>query len=144
MTDPSLSAQVVLVPSSPSGSGIPSSLVKPLWLWASLSVLCVLWLWLFCCLWPHWSLYESYQYGCFVPFLIVALCWKRWVNAPEPELPRTRLLPALVAVIAAVPLLPARMIYEANSLWRTISWPLGVPVIVITLCWLYLIGGRAW
>jgi exosortase len=29
-------------------------------------------------------------------------------------------------------------------LWRTISWPLALPVLLITLCWLYLMGGRAW
>ena len=120
----------------------PSANIRALWL--ALLVLCSVWAWLVCCLWPQWSLYESYQYGCFVPVLIVALCWKRWLKAPEPEVPKNRPLPVLLALLAAVPLLPIRLVYEANSLWRTISWPLGVPVLVITLCWLYLIGGRAW
>jgi exosortase len=113
-------------------------------LWVSLLVGCLIWGWLVCCLWPQWTFYETYQYGCFVPFLVVALCWKRWQRAPAPEPPEARFLTALIAVVAAVALLPARMIYEANSLWRTISWPLTLPVIVITLCWLYLMGGRAW
>src|SRR3974390_3450143 len=107
MTDPSLSTHVSRWSPSLVDSGISSSRVKLVPLRASIFVLCVLWFWLFCCLWPHWSLYESYQYGCFVPFIVVALCWKRWLNVPEPDTAKTRLLPALVAVVAAVPLLPA-------------------------------------
>lgn len=110
----------------------------------SLVVLCGAWLWLVCCLWPQWTMYENYQYGWFVPFMVVALCWKRWRIAPEPEPPKARFLPALIVVVTVIALLPARMIYEANSLWRTISWPLGIPVLTIALCWLYYLGGRAW
>lgn len=113
-------------------------------LWLSLAVLCGVWAWLVCCLWPQWLLYENYHYGCFVPFLALALCWNRWLRAPDPEPPKARFLAAPIAVVAAIVLLAARMVYEANSLWRTISWPLGLSVVVITLCWVYYLGGCAW
>ncbi len=113
-------------------------------LWYSLLVLVGIWIWLFVCLWPQWSMYESYQYGCFVPVLIAALCWRRWVRAPAPEAPRSRVVPVVIACLAALALLPLRMVHEANSLWRTLAWPLGVPVLTIGLCWVYLMGGRSW
>lgn len=117
---------------------------RRLWPLGSLLVLAAAWLWLTLCIWPQWSFYESYQYGMFVPVLVLALLWKRYPSAPTPETPRTLFWPAFLIVLGAIPLLPARLINEASNLWPTISWPLGLGVVAITLGCLYWMGGRAW
>lgn len=109
-----------------------------------LGVLGGLWLWLAWCLWPQWSFYESYQFGWFVPFLTAALFWKRWQVAPEPQKPGSTPIPLAAIAIGAALLFPSRLVHEANSLWRTISWPLGLGVTAITLSFIYCLGGRAW
>ena len=114
------------------------------WVLFSVAVLCGWWLWLAACLWPQWSFYEIYEYGLFVPFLALGLVWRRWLSVPEPETPRVRLWLLPVLLLAAGLLLPVRMIYEANSLWRTISWPLGIAVMTLVLGGIYYLGGRAW
>jgi exosortase len=127
------------------GDSAMSHQAKRVRLYLPLLVLCGLLLWLICCLWSQWSFYESYQYGLFVPFLMVGLCWKRWLSAPQPQQAKPKLwAAALIIVAAAIFLLPARMIHEANSLWPTITWPMGLGVAAISLCWVYLLGGGPW
>ena len=49
-----------------------------------------------------------------------------------------------VMVVSALLLLPTRLLHEANPIWRLTSLLWVLEVIVLTLCLIYLSGGRAW
>ena len=59
---------------------------------------------------------------------------------------RLLLLGSCVTIFATLALfwLPTRLIQEANPEWRFISWALGVEVVGLTLCAIYLGKGRGW
>ena len=124
----------------PVGSTAPSSAAWKVLLVALFGT----WAWLVACISGQWSANESYEYGWFVPFLAVALGWKRWQDAPQPHAATLRCTATAVLSVAALLLLPARWVHEANSLWRTISWPLGLAVTAMTAAVIYRVGGRPW
>ena len=92
---------------------------------------------------PQWSVYAQYNYGWAVPFLCLYLAWNRWPDRPAPTAPR--ILPGVALWFVIVLLLvPSRVIVEANLIWRFGSLAMGVELVGLTLCVLYLLGGAAW
>jgi exosortase len=111
--------------------------------WPALLGLAGLWLVLIRLFGPQWSLYEQYNYGWAVPFLCLYLLWRRWEDRPHARVAHPA--PAIAALaLCALLLLPTRVIVEANPLWRVGSWGLAVEVVGITLCMIFLAGGRRW
>ena len=47
-------------------------------------------------------------------------------------------------VLCALLLLPTRVIVEANLIWRVGSLAVGVELVGLSLCVVYLLGGAAW
>ena len=106
----------------------------------------------FLCLWAEvinhlraeWTVNPQYGYGWIVPFLALYVFAKRWTDRPAPEPARSKWLAMSIAVVAALPLLPARIISIANPDWRLLSWALASSAVVITFAALYLAGGVRW
>lgn len=93
---------------------------------------------------PHWSIFPQYNYGWGVPFLSLYLLGERWLTRPATATPRSNFKPILLTVVAALILMPARLIQEANTTWRLTSWAMALSAISITLSAIYLAGGRSW
>ena len=106
----------------------------------------VLWLWLELILQlrNEWSLNPQYSYGWTVPFLAGWLFFQRWSQRPEPVSPRGPGLTITLAALAALLLLPVRIIAIANPDWRLLSWVMASVVVLISLCALKLAGGSPW
>lgn len=114
-------------------------------MWLPIGLFCVLWIDLVRQLSYQWEASEQYAYGWFVPFLALALFWRRWLSRPLPEqTPSAPLwLSALVALMA-VTLLPARVVHEINPDWPLCSWLLTLAVVGISLHAVFLAGGWRW
>jgi exosortase len=78
-----------------------------------------------------------------VPLLGLALFWRRWPERPSGTRGNPRLA-ALLAAASLMPLLPLRVILEANPEWRLIFWLQGALVLALTFCLLYAAGGSSW
>ena len=92
----------------------------------------------------EWWLNPQYNYGLIVPFLACYLFWKRWRTRPKAVLVTTAVFPTVCIFAAAALFLPIRFLAEANPDWRLLSWGLALVVVLISLLFLYLIGGRPW
>ncbi len=104
----------------------------------------LLWLEIIYQLQSEWSLNPQYGYGWTVPFLAVYLFYQRWRRRPAPAAHRLTGLTISGLILAAVILLPARMIAVANPDWRLLSWTMALAVVVISLSALQLAGGTPW
>jgi exosortase len=91
-----------------------------------------------------WSLNPQYGYGWTVPFVALYLIWRRWSERPAAMPPDSRARPIALAVLCAVLLFPVRFIAEANPDWRLLSWVLALIAVTISLCIVFLAGGRPW
>jgi exosortase len=91
----------------------------------------------------EWHLNPQYSYGYVVPFLGLALFWRRW---PErPPITQSKSAWALVAASLILVLLPPiRVCLQANPEWRLLYWLHGAATVALSLCLLYFIGGRSW
>jgi exosortase len=116
----------------------------------------------------QWSVYEQYHYGWAVPFLCLYLLWRRLgvaqASSPAglvvplsdgPVVPQSRsrwsyfcfplsafcFRAQVPLVFVAVLYAPTRLLHEANPIWRLTSLLLALEVIVLTLCFVCLIGG---
>ncbi|HWW00003.1 MAG TPA: exosortase/archaeosortase family protein [Candidatus Acidoferrum sp.] len=101
------------------------------------------WLSFFNTLRGEWQVNAQYNYGYVVPLLGLALFWRRWPERPS----CARGNPSLAAFLTAaslVPLLPLRVILQANPEWRLVFWLHGVLVLALTCCLLYAAGGSTW
>ncbi|MGZ4982929.1 MAG: archaeosortase/exosortase family protein, partial [Chthoniobacterales bacterium] len=58
----------------------------------------------------EWTMNAQYSYGWTVPFLVLYLLCKRWPDRPAPVGSKWRSGTILVAVLCALPLLPARIV----------------------------------
>jgi exosortase len=112
--------------------------------WFPVAVFALVWLLLVSRLRFEWSINPQYGYGWTVPFLAAYTFWRRSQNAPPPSPPDFRILAGLLIILAAVFLLPVRLIQEANPDWRLLSWAMALAVGVITACGVYLSGGLRW
>jgi exosortase len=106
----------------------------------------------------EWTVNPQYTYGWAVPLLCLYLIWQKreWqmedggsAVAPRLDAPARfvqerglRLLLWAACVLAAL-LLPTRLILEACSDWRTVSWVLALEVVGLTLIAVYWVGGRS-
>ena len=79
-----------------------------------------------------------------MPFLAAYIFWRRYEKAPSPSPPNLRILPGLLIILAALFLLPVRLIQEANPDWRLLSWAMALATGVITAGGVYLAGGLRW
>ena len=112
--------------------------------WPVAIVFGLLWLELSSRLQIEWSVNPQYSYGWSVPFLAAYLFWRRWINDPSPARPASRILPLLLILIAAMLLVPVRVVQEANPDWRLMSWAMSLAAVGATFAGVYLAGGRTW
>ncbi|MBW0001633.1 MAG: exosortase/archaeosortase family protein [Verrucomicrobia bacterium] len=89
-----------------------------------------------------WRVLEDYEYGWAVPVLVLALLWRRR-HLPAPE-PKTSVTAFAGVFLGTLLLLPLRIILDANLDWRPAVWALAAVVITVTLCAIYLAGGKPW
>ena len=104
--------------------------------WFSIGLFSVLWLDLFRLLSSNWATREQYAYGWFIPFFIIYFVWRRSMDRPDPaagSTGRVGFLTRSVVLLAAISLLPMRIIYEVNRDWPLISWPYTTTVVLLTL-----------
>lgn len=92
----------------------------------------------------EWSINPQYSYGWAVPVLAAYIFWRRWEDAPTPAAPQGRGLWAAFIILAAVLLVPIRLIQEANPDWRLLSWTMAFCAVTISAAGVYLAGGRPW
>ncbi len=91
-----------------------------------------------------WSINPQYEFGYFVPMLIVYLLARRWPDRPVPSL---RVSPGLLwglAIGLLALLLPLRIVDEGNPDWRPLSWLCALVVIATTLLPITAVGGLSW
>ena len=92
----------------------------------------------------EWSVNPQYAYGWTVPFVALYLIWKRWSERPAPSPPSSRMLPLAIIALCALLFFPIRFVSEANPDWRLISWVITGLAVAISMCVLFLAGGRPW
>ena len=132
-----------------------------------LTVLFLAVLWVVLCreLSGEWSVNEQYNFGWFVPFFALYLCWLRWQDAPpapevrsqksEVSLPRRslarrrvvggqKLVALAIGIIALLLLLPVRLFEIANPEWRLLAWVHAASVVTLTLLLIWWTGGSRW
>ena len=151
-----------------SGATRSSNILK---VWLPIALFAVLWADLIRQLSYTWEANEQYAYGWFVPFLALALFWRRWLDRPVPSQPsafsaRSRFIgvqlspfsfpwpvkcpPTSLGLLSAfcfllcLVLLPLRVIYEINPDWPLCSWLMTLTVVGISLYAVFLAGGWKW
>jgi len=112
--------------------------------WFPVAVFALVWLELSSRLRFEWSINPQYSYGWAVPLLAAYIFWQRWQIAPPPSRPAAGTLWGSLIVLAAVLLLPIRLILEANPDWRLLSWAMAGCAAAITASGIYLAGGKSW
>jgi exosortase len=112
--------------------------------WFPVAVFALVWFEVISRLRFEWSINPQYGYGWAVPFLAGYIFWRRWQNAPAPAAPRASALWASLIVLAALSLVPVRLIQEANPDWRLLSWAMALCAVAISAAGVYLAGGARW
>ena len=112
--------------------------------WISILTFLVLWADLVRNLSSFWSANPQYAYGWTVPALALFLLWESWITRPVPVPARRRGIAFLLAGILAASVLPVRLVLEATPDWRFAHWALAAEVVGLSLCAVYLTGGRSW
>ena len=94
----------------------------------------------------EWTTNPQYGYGWMVPLLCAGLILRQWPFPPRnPPLNGPRFWFVVAAFMALAFLyLPTRLIEAATPEWRPLQWLLGVETIGLTLCVIYLGGGKVW
>src|SRR5205085_5099239 len=82
--------------------------------WFPVAVLGLVWLEVISRLRLEWSINPQYGYGWAVPFLAAYIFWRRWQNAPAAEAPRANVFGVALILLAAIVLVPIRLIQEAT------------------------------
>lgn len=116
----------------------------PLPQWAPFAIVALIWLPALMRFSVEWSINPQYYYGWSVPLLAAYLIYDRWPSRPVPEPPPSFLIPAVLIAFLALPQLPLRLVGEANTDWRLVSWIMGLNALGIGLTVLYLQGGWRW
>jgi exosortase len=91
-----------------------------------------------------WETSEQYAYGWFVPFFALALFWRRWMTRPAARPQVSPFWLVALVVLAAVVLLPVRVVYDINPDWPLCSWLMTLTVVGISLYAIFLLGGWTW
>ena len=91
-----------------------------------------------------WHSNKDYNFGWFVPLLVLALLWERWTLRPVRDVSRpaegTFLLLGACALVVAI----GTLFLEVIPIWRFAGWIFAVPIIVTTIVCFYFLGGRSW
>ena len=82
-------------------------------------------------------------YGWTVPFIALYLFWRRWSNRP-PATPNHQAWPIALIVFCAFLFFPVRFLAEANPDWRLLSWSFALLAATISICWIFIAGGKPW
>ena len=108
----------------------------------------VLWFGLWRQLSGEWSVNDQYSYGWFVPFFAALLFWLRWEDAPESRKDEVESRKQAVAIgimiVTLLLLFPIRLFEIGNPDWRPLSWLHAICVVIITLVFLWSVGGIPW
>jgi exosortase len=112
--------------------------------WFPVAVFAIVWLEVISRLRLEWSINPQYGYGWAVPVLAAYIFWRRWQNAPPAEAPRGAALWSALIVVAALALVPVRLVQEANPDWRLLSWTMALCAVAISTAGVYLAGGLRW
>lgn len=112
--------------------------------WAPFVAIALIWLPALMRFSVEWSLNPQYYYGWSVPLLAAYLIYDRWPSRPAPVPVSRILIPAVFIVLFAFPQLPLRIIGEANTDWRMVSWIMGATALGITITVLFVQGGWRW
>ena len=112
--------------------------------WFPLAVFALFWLEVISRLRFEWSINPQYGYGWAVPLLAAYIFWRRWQNAPPPAAPNANVFWIALIILAALLLVPVRLIQEANPDWRLLSWTMASSAVLISCAGVYLAGGGSW
>ena len=112
--------------------------------WLSILTFLFLWAGLVRSLSAFWSTDPQYAYGWTVPLLALFLLWECWHTRPAPAPAQHRVAAFLLTAVFALSLLPVRLLLEATPDWRLTHWSLALAVTALSLCAVYLAGGRPW
>ena len=113
-------------------------------IWISILTFLFLWADLIRNLSSFWSTNPQYAYGWTVPVLALFLLWECWNTRPAPRTSARLGAAFFIAGILSACLLPARLLLEATPDWRFAHWALAASVAGLSLCAVYLTGGRSW
>ncbi|HEX4706295.1 MAG TPA: exosortase/archaeosortase family protein [Candidatus Udaeobacter sp.] len=97
----------------------------------------------------EWLVNEQYNYGWFVPFFAIYLFWLRWQDRPPAEISNFKFqisnsAALAMAIAALLLLLPVRLVEIASPEWRLLGWIHAASVAVLTLLYLWCVGGKPW
>src|SRR5262245_42908558 len=112
--------------------------------WLPLFPLAVVWLSLFWVLSTDWSINSQYSYVWLVPFLGLAVFWRRWNSRPPSSPGNAAAIPAIAGALILFCALPIRLIEEANPEWRLILWLHAGWVVASSFLLLSYTGGGRW
>jgi len=112
--------------------------------WLPVAVFALVWVELSSRLRFEWSINPQYSYGWAVPILAAYIFWQRWQSAPAPSPPNAKISFGFLVVLAALFLIPVRLVQEANPDWRLLSWTMAGCAAAITAGGIYLAGGTRW
>jgi exosortase len=102
-----------------------------------------LWFMLIECLGQHWAVEPEYSFGWLAPILGGYLFWLRWRGRPMNTVPKAGAV-RLVFCLTALAILPTWLIGQANPDWRVVCWLLASETVLLSLCAIYLLGGKGW
>jgi exosortase len=91
----------------------------------------------------YWAVDPQYSFGWFGPVICSYLLFIRWITRPQPGHAPSQGA-EWVFWIACLALLPTWLVLQPNPDWRLISWLLALEIVILSLCAIYLVGGRSW
>lgn len=123
----------------------PTPATTPAVLWAA-AALAFGWMLVIRANWWEWSLNPQYSYGVLVPLLSLMLLGRRWPDRPERAVATPRGTAAALALLASsvVALALLQPLLLSNADWRAVPAAAAVAGVGMTLCLVYLAGGRPW
>jgi exosortase len=94
----------------------------------------------------EWTTNPQYGYGWVVPLLCAGLILRQWPLPPRVPLVGGNFFWITMSafMVLAFLYLPTRLIEAATPEWRPLQWLLGIETIGLTLCAIYLGGGKGW
>ncbi len=115
------------------------------WLMPLMALLAA-WFMVFRILGSDWMVDAQYEYGIFVPLLVLGLLWKRWKDLPPPITPTNLgvfwangiILSSAVILSCMIPLA------EANPDWRILGIIASCAVLGMSCASIFLLGGWIW
>jgi exosortase len=91
----------------------------------------------------YWIFDPQYSFGWFAPVIGAYLIFTRWITRPSHGPARSRGV-YWVFWTAAFAFLPTWLMEQPNPDWRLLSWLLALESVILSLCAIYLVGGKPW